>query len=114
MMAAVLAFGIGPLMGFVFSRLEHVPLLSRGFYFRWAVGASGSLIAQLLTGTRLEVWAAAASLAVALILWLWSRRKQIRRALRALGDKTRAVFAAMARNMPRPGPVLRPVPQGAR
>jgi membrane protein implicated in regulation of membrane protease activity len=48
--------------------------------------------------------------------WLWwkqRRRRKRRRSLRELGHKMRAVFEAMARNMPRPGPVLRPVPQGA-
>jgi threonine/homoserine/homoserine lactone efflux protein len=52
--------------------------------------------------------------------WLWwqqwrrRRRRRRKRSLKALGEKMRAVFEAMARNMPRPGPVLRPVPQGAR
>ena len=48
--------------------------------------------------------------------WLWwqLRRRKRRRSLRALGEKTRAVFAALARNMPRPGPAVRPAPQGAR
>jgi hypothetical protein len=46
-------------------------------------------------------------------LW-WSGRKRKKRSLRALGNKARARLAALARNMPRPGPVLRPAPQGAR
>jgi small-conductance mechanosensitive channel len=48
--------------------------------------------------------------------WLWWqqwRRRRRKRSLRALGHKARARLAAMARNMPRPGPVLRPAPQGA-
>lgn len=49
--------------------------------------------------------------------WMWWqqwRRRRRKRSLRQLGHKARARLAAMARNMPRPGPVLRPVPQGAR
>jgi hypothetical protein len=48
--------------------------------------------------------------------WIWWHhgRRRRKRSLRALGNKARARLAAMARNMPRPGPVLRPVPQGAR
>jgi hypothetical protein len=49
--------------------------------------------------------------------WLWWqqwRRRRRKRSLRALGHKARARLAALAANMPRPGPVLRPVPQGAR
>ena len=48
--------------------------------------------------------------------WLWWQfwRRRRKRSLRQFGHKARARLAAMARNMPRPGPVLRPVPQGAR
>jgi len=48
--------------------------------------------------------------------WIWWRRRRggRKRSLRQLGHKARARLAALARNMPRPGPVLRPVPQAAR
>lgn len=53
----------------------------------------------------------------ALRWWLWwhgrGGRKR-KRPLRALGHKARARLAAMARNMPKPGPLLRPVPQAVR
>jgi membrane protein implicated in regulation of membrane protease activity len=60
-------------------------------------------------------WPAAAVNALIAVMWgrLWWRRRKKRPSLRALGEKTRKVFAAMARNM-RPEPVLRPAPQGAR
>jgi small basic protein len=64
-------------------------------------------------------WLAAVLLAFVAVLWgrlwwqSWRRRKK-KRSLRALGHKARARLAALARNMPRPGPVLRPAPQGAR
>jgi len=56
---------------------------------------------------------------LAVIWWLnwWLDRRggrRKKRSLRQLGHKARARLAAMARSMPRPGPVLRPVPQGAR
>jgi len=62
-----------------------------------------------------QAWIASAiAFAVAAIwFWMWWRkRKKRKRSLKALGHKARARLAAMARNMPRPGPVLRPVPQG--
>lgn len=43
----------------------------------------------------------------------WRRRKRKRLLLGLMGYKARAVVEAMLRSMPRPGPVLRPVPQGA-
>jgi hypothetical protein len=46
--------------------------------------------------------------------WLGRRGRRRKRSLRGLGFKARARLAAVLRNMPRPGPVLRPVPQGAR
>lgn len=59
--------------------------------------------------------ASAIALAVAAFwFWIWRRNRGNRkRSLRALGNKARARLAAMARNMPKPGPVLRPVPQGS-
>lgn len=48
--------------------------------------------------------------------WLWWNRRNRRgrrRSLRSLGAKSRARLAAMAAKMPKPGPVLRPVPQGS-
>lgn len=53
---------------------------------------------------------------LAVLRWrIWRRgpRGKLRRALRALGAKARAKLAAMARNMPKPGLVLQPVPQRA-
>lgn len=45
--------------------------------------------------------------------WFGRRGRRKKRSLKALGHKARARLAAMLRNMPRPDPVLRPVPQGA-
>jgi hypothetical protein len=60
-------------------------------------------------------WAAAGGDAGLAVFWLWlwwrGRRGKRRRALKAIGDKTRAVLAAMAGNMPRAAP--RPAPQSA-
>lgn len=64
----------------------------------------GAPIAAGACGVIAAIWAR----------WWWrDRRKRRKRSLKALGHKARARLAAMARNMPRPGPVLRPVPQGA-
>jgi hypothetical protein len=55
---------------------------------------------------------------LAMIWWLnwWldrGGRRRKKRSLKALGNKARAAVEAMLRNMPKPGPVLRPAPQGA-
>jgi len=55
---------------------------------------------------------AAAGLALAMVFrWFWKNRKKI---ARQLGAKTRAIIAAMRKNMKRQArPVFRPQPQGA-
>jgi hypothetical protein len=74
--------------------------------------------AVALLGVLQGDWLQAAAYAVVAAYWAWLwwqfwRRRRRKRSLKVLGEKMRAVFAAMARNM-RPGPVLRPAPQGAR
>ena len=76
--------------------------------------AAGIAVLDALGGD----WLFAATWAGVAVFWAWLwwrqwRRRRKKRSLRSLGEKTRKVFAAMARNM-RPGPVLRPAPQGAR
>lgn len=48
-------------------------------------------------------------------LWIWWNRKRPRRrkSLRQLGHKARAALAAIAGNMPKPGPSRRLAPQGS-
>lgn len=62
-----------------------------------------------------EWWACGVSAALAAFwFWTWRRgRKNRKRSLKALGNKARARLAEMPRNMPKPGTVLRPVPQEA-
>lgn len=77
-----------------------------------SAGYAGAAVCNLLQ----QGWVSAAitaALAVA-YFWTWRRnRRKRKRSLRALGHKARARLAAMVRNMPKPGPVLRPVPQGS-
>jgi hypothetical protein len=65
----------------------------------------GDVIGASACGAIAAIWARS---------WWRGPRKRRKRSLKALGHKARARLAAMARSMPRPGPVLRPVPQGAR
>lgn len=115
---AAWAFAFPPLLTLAGRLVLHLPVRSPRFFPHWAQAAAGglafSLIGCLASG---ETWtypaSSGASGLLALILWWLSRRKR-KRSLKALGHKARARLAAMLRSMPKPGPVLRPVPQGAR
>jgi hypothetical protein len=73
-----------------------------------------TVLAVLDALDRAWIGSAIALAVAAAWFWLWRRnRRKRRRSLKALGNKARARLAAMARNMPKPGPVLRPSPQGA-
>jgi hypothetical protein len=82
------------------------------FYFQWACTDLGGSVSALVSSEWLHLAAWGSSGLLALVLWWWSRRKGRRKTLRLLGGKARAVLAAMAGNMPKPGSALRPVPQG--
>jgi hypothetical protein len=90
----------------------HLPVRSPWFFVQWATSGFVGAFTAVTAGDwpHVAVWGASGLLG--LVLWWRSRRKRRKRSLKALGNKARAVFAAMAANMPRPGPVLRP--QGAR
>jgi len=76
----------------------------------WVSAASYGTAALFLALGR--DWPAAGGDAALAAFWLWlwwrGRRGKRRKALKAIGDKSRAVLAAMARNMPRPAPRLAP------
>jgi hypothetical protein len=82
----------------------------------WSVCGNGLCIAAM---TVLRSWAVAAIFAVflAVTLWRWwRRRKDRKRAMDAIGAKTRALLATLvrkAREAGTPRPVLRPVPGAA-
>ena len=85
----------------------------------WAAGVSAAFALITVIYAMGANWFVVPLYAGAAAFWAWIswrnwRRRKRKRSLKALGEKTRKVFAAMARNMPRPGPVLRPAPQGAR
>jgi hypothetical protein len=111
------SFAFPPAWAFIMVRIGPSPRTRREFLARWAAGGFGgaitSSIAALPGGGWLYPLSFGASGLVGLILWWLSRRKR-RRSLKALGGRALKALAAMLRNMPRPGPVLRPVPQGAR
>ncbi len=88
-------------------------LTLRRFAAAWLGLACFIAVIWLTAGVAASGLGASLSALIALAVWLWTRRKDMKRAVRALGNKARARLAAMARSMPRPGPALRPVPQGA-
>jgi hypothetical protein len=85
----------------------------------WAAGVVVTLGLATVICVAGGDWPASAVYAVGVVVWVrifwknWRRRKR-NRSLAALGHKARARLAALLRSMPKPGPVLRPVPQGAR
>lgn len=86
------------------------------FFGHWACAGFGGTVTSSFAAALDKGWLYVAAFGVSgllgLILWWLSRRKR-KRSLKALGSKARARLAAMVKNMPTPGPVLRPVPQGA-
>jgi len=80
-----------------------------------AVAVTAGLKSALEAVTGHWVLAPADAAVAAAWLWIWLNRRggRRKRSLRQLGHKARARLAALARNMPKPGPVLRPAPQGA-
>lgn len=106
-------FAFPPLFTLTLSLSMRLPVRGRWFLLQWAAGGTGGMLASLGQGDWRDAAAFGSSGLLALILWWRSRRKRRKRSLKALGHKARARLAAMARNMPRPAPVLRPVPQGA-
>jgi hypothetical protein len=98
-----------------------LPLVSRGLLSREYQRTAWVMNAAIATGVEaaLRDWLGAAGAAVALlaaIFWWWYRRKP-RRSPKTLGEKGRALIAAMLRTLrerARPRTVLRPVPGGAR
>jgi len=111
--AVVISFAVPPAVASGLQRAQGMQAAGTGFYRQWLSAAAGAGA----VAAALRDWPAVASFAVsgmlALILWWLSRRRKRKRAVKALGHKARARLAAMIRNMPKPGPVLRPVPQGA-
>ena len=106
----LLGFTLPLLVAWLMSRILRFPVRSRSYLLAWTTSAGGGMIGALLPpASPAEVIGGAASCLLALILWWWSRRKR-KRTLAALGNKARARLAAMLRNMPKPGPVLKPVP----
>lgn len=86
----------------------------------WAMGALAAVAGLAVIEAMRGNWPAAGVFAAYAALWAWRawrnwrRRGPKRSLLEILGYKMRAVFAQLARSMPRPGPVPRLVPQGAR
>ena len=107
-------FAFPPLYVLGMRLLFRLPLRDPRFFTQWASSGAGGALGELLGGgAPAHAAACGASGLLALIRWWWSRRKRRKRSLKALGEKMRAVFEAMAKNTPRPGPVVRPAPQGA-
>ena len=81
----------------------------------WAAAVAVCLVCGAVINVMGGQWPAAAIDLAGAAYWLWRSWRNWRRrkrAARSLGYKARRAMAAMLRNMPRPGPVLRPVPQG--
>lgn len=78
--------------------------------------AAIAYVVLALTDVLSRNWIAAAIAAACALFWAWlwwRGRKDRKKALRTLGAKSKARLEALVRNMPKPGPVLRPVPQSA-
>ena len=106
-------FAIPPLATYAGCGLARVPPGSAAFFAGWLVSALGGGMYALLAGSALAAAEAGASALLALYLWWRSKRPRRKKASRSLSAEAWARVKAMVRNMPRPGPVLRPVPHPA-
>jgi membrane protein implicated in regulation of membrane protease activity len=110
--AVLFGFGLPPLIALAYGLVFRYRAGSPRYFMTWMWSAAGGFIGGAVSGIGWFACAcSAASAVLAFILWWWSRRKR-KRSPKALGHKARARLAAMIRNMPKPGPALRPVPQG--
>lgn len=83
----------------------------------WACAAAGGLIDDLAGRWWLAGAVNLCQVAIAVLIWWYRRRRDRRKALAALGAKSRALRDALvrrAREAARPRPVLQPAPGGAR
>jgi len=86
------------------------------FFLMWVSSAAVPMVMNLASRDWGLAACEGASLALALVLW-WYRRRRRDRAPKLSSAKGRAIIAALvrrAREAAKPHPVLRPVPGGAR
>lgn len=113
MSAFIMALLWPPIWAAMFARFWPQP--ARAVY-GMACAAVGGVIADSLPPLDLPALAVSSSWVIAAaLIWWWRRRKDRRKALAALGAKSRALIAAMVTRMrERPArPVLIPSPGGA-
>ena len=95
----------------------YAALLRFSFITSWIGSAVGGVIAGVMGSGVTWGTVNGVSLAMAVAVWWYRRRKRKDPAARQFGAKSRARIAALverAREAAKPGPVLRPVPGGAR
>jgi len=106
-MIAGVAFGVAPGTAYLTCRMAGLP--RRRFCLQWAVNAGCGLVIALF----LRDWAGAGMFALsvlAALLWDWWNRES-KRAAKVIGEKSRAVLAAVVERAREAGT---PVPQGVR
>jgi hypothetical protein len=115
-MEAAACFAFPLLWAFLMACAGLVPRTRRAFLIDWAAcgmfGLAGGSLSAVYHGQWYCPLSSGASGLLALFLLWWTGPKR-KKAFKLLGEKGRAALAAMVKNMPKPGPVLRPVPQGA-
>lgn len=109
MLAFVVAIFTGACGGAVISTLLRGQLAAAARFAR-----RGFFLSCAVIILDVPDWFAVAEFSVVALgfLWVWlrNRPRRKRRLLRLLGNKARAVFAAMKSRMPKPNPRLAPVP----
>jgi hypothetical protein len=112
---ALLAAATPPVAAFlwaIFDRLIHAP---QRFVGTWISSGAVGLVVGIAEKDMAWLVGSAVSVAVGVAIWWW-RRKDRKRAAKALGAKSCALVAALverAREAARPRPVLQPQRGGA-
>lgn len=112
---ALLALILPPVAAWGWSVAFRVIGVKSSLVRGWISSAACVTIANVIDRSWLAVGSGGLSLAVALVIWWW-RRKDRKRAAKALGYKARALVAALvqrAREAAQPRPVLQPQRQAS-
>ena len=107
---ALLALAVPPFAACVWTVIDRLIHAPQRFVGTWISSGAVGIVVGILNKDAGWFTGSAVSLVIGLAIWWW-RRKDRKRAAKALGEKSRALVAALvqrAREAAQPRPVLQP------